>query len=619
MVNMREFLKRNRAAFEFLLFLFLVGISSGFGLTATGLFAPFGLSVLALFGAGAMIFGILMLPLLVLVPYIAYSENKHINRVKKEKLQEQKRQKKQTEQPEQQQQEKLQQKIVEEQRSFSEKQEEDETINSNKPIDAHVSRVSQIEKTPKRKSFEASVESDEETSEEVLKGRAEKAREKITEILKKAPKKFPLGENAPKPNGSLTIIDQSQRLGFFCPYEDQYFYVSGSKKKTFLQSQKVMLSEQADFFIAFIEAVFNVKLPFPQHENKVTEISSSDKLPYIQDKGHFFCEIDFESIEKIVMFEPEAVEKNAVEFYEEWRVKRALKGILNDWIDSIEDPQEEEIAVDIQKDILKHLLIEKKGDIFSLNYDKQRGSIIYTSSKFMKLRDDLFQKFKAYVETEEKNRVFSISLVYEQREGSVGETFQNLTIQIKSPVLEVNYTDSPQKKESPESSEFRATNRIGELLLRAPKEFPLRKKLEESLGPKNQTKNEQGAKNNDLSFESATKQTYLLRDFVGEVFDISLQIEIGESHVSCNFDEQSTRKINESDRTEVDQKATEFYRKWEEAERQTILLNNTSSFSNSPVSQPGQDQDKSINHSSVSEGVPPSEGINSNANLTRAH
>lgn len=70
-----ELIKRNFVAFGFILFLFLSGISCGVALAATGVFTPFGVSILGLFGVGALVFGMFMLPLLIIVPYIIYCES----------------------------------------------------------------------------------------------------------------------------------------------------------------------------------------------------------------------------------------------------------------------------------------------------------------------------------------------------------------------------------------------------------------------------------------------------------------------------------------------------------------------------------------------------------------
>ena len=71
-----EFIKRHRVAFGFILFLFLVGLSTGILLAATGLLTVVAAVVVAL--------GIFVLPLLGIVPYIGYRENLFMQKVEKE-------------------------------------------------------------------------------------------------------------------------------------------------------------------------------------------------------------------------------------------------------------------------------------------------------------------------------------------------------------------------------------------------------------------------------------------------------------------------------------------------------------------------------------------------------
>ena len=58
---MSEFVERNRISFEFILFLFLAGITSAIAIAASGFLSTLGLGF---FAAGSLIFGIFLTPIL---------------------------------------------------------------------------------------------------------------------------------------------------------------------------------------------------------------------------------------------------------------------------------------------------------------------------------------------------------------------------------------------------------------------------------------------------------------------------------------------------------------------------------------------------------------------------
>jgi len=562
---MIELIKRNRTVFEFILFLFLVGLSSGIGLTATGLFAPFGLSLLALFGAGALLFGIFMIPLLVIVPYIRYCESAYVKKQKSLAAQRQK-----------------------------------QDLKSQEPL-----RPEEIHKVKEEHQNPQAIEKEGQESESEISFEV-KAFFKIKSVLERAPKKFPLTRGS---EGGLRSVS-SGVTEFQWHYEEEYYGVEKGNKifrdmhraranleaRYVTPMQRLIACERVDFFIQFMQEVFKVKLD-RKHQEFPPQVSSGGQAG--TDSGYYFCRIDSaDDMTKIMNLDPKEAEKKAAEFYKKWEVKEKFDKILARWIESIKKNQERKgIAIDIARDILKHSKIKREKHGFSLNYNG-KGAVY--SSEWIKVRDDLFKNLKAYLEAEQKDTVLAVNLEYVGREGST-KLLPNLTVQIKGSVKQNN----KRVKEELERTRLEET-RVGEAIKKlfvifeeAPEEFPLN---ENSLLRKNITKEglfyhqdnpdrmsfkvfyEYAQINPGLklgnSFQLASDKIDFFMSFMNHVFDIELSSKkLPESFDSgpvsggftgsisggfvCEMNSEKLDKIIALDINTAKKNAAQFYQKLE--------------------------------------------------------